>query len=105
MHARRVDRVDGLHARDRPRNRRAGDLVDQLGEHRVFLRRAADHGKRPDGIVAVIDVLDPQHRKIVRQTVIAQVVAERSLGQLPVGFEIAGDAEIGLGVDRQAAGR
>ena len=24
------------------------NLVDQLAEHRVFLRRAADHGKRPD---------------------------------------------------------
>ena len=40
----------------------------------------------------------------MRQAVVAQVIAERTFGQLPVGIEIAADAEIGLGVDRQAAG-
>ena len=107
MDAGRLDGVDRPHARDRPRNHRPGQLVDQLAEHRVFLRRAADHRERPDRVVAMVDALDQHHREIVRQAVVAQVIAEGSLGQLPRGVEVADDAEVGLGVDGQlvAAGR
>ena len=38
------------------------------------------------------------------QAVVAQVVAERTFGQQLVGDHGAADAEIGVGVDRQAAG-
>ena len=82
-------RIDGVHARARPGstvgNDRAGQLVNQLAEDRVFLRRPADDGERPDRAVAVIDVLDAQHREIVLQAVVAQVIAERAFGQQLVG--------------------
>ena len=55
-------------------------LVDQLAERRVFLRRAADRRERPDRPGAVVDAVDPEHREIVGQAVIAEVVAERPLG-------------------------
>ena len=83
------------------RDDRPGQLVDELAEDRVFLRRPADDGERPDRVGAMIDVLDVQHREIVRQAVVAQMIAERSLGQLPLGIDRAGDAKVGLGVDRQ----
>ena len=78
--------------------------MDQLAEDRVFLRRAADHRERPDRVAAVIDVLDPHHREIVGQAVVAQVIAERPFGLEPRGVDVAGDAEVGLGVDGQLAG-
>jgi hypothetical protein len=105
----RVDagRVHGMHRMDPGHflgNHRAHQLVDQLAEERIFLRRAADHGERPERPRAVVDVLDPHHGKIVGQTVVAQVVAKWALGQFVLGFEVAGEAEVGLGVDRQLIG-
>ena len=58
MHAGRVDRMDRPHARNLLRNHRPDQLVDQLAEDRVFLRRAADDRERPDRSRAMIDVLD-----------------------------------------------
>src|SRR5262249_23617629 len=42
--------------------------------------------------------------KRMRQRVVAEVVAEWSLGQLLVGIDGAGDAEVGLAGDRRRAG-
>ena len=84
MHAGRIDGVHGVDAGNHLRNDRAGQLVDQLAEHRILLRRPAHHGERPDRAVAVIDVLDAKHGEIVRQAVVAQMVAERAFGQLLV---------------------
>ena len=85
MHAGRVDGVHADNARQHGGNHRPGQLVDELAEDRVFLRRPADDRERPDRAVAVIDVLDAQHREIVLQTVVAQVIAERPFGQQLVG--------------------
>ena len=103
MDARRVDGVDGVDAGEDGRDQRAGQLVDQLAERGVFLRRAADRGERPDRAGAVIDPLDPEDGEVVRQAVIAEVVAERPFGLAGVGVDGADDGEIGLGGDRQAA--
>ena len=70
---------------------------------RVLLRRTADHRKRPDRPRAMIHVLDLHHRKLVLQAVVAQVIAERPFGLQPRRVDVAGDAEIGLGVDGQLA--
>ena len=80
MHSGGIDRMHAMHARQHGRNDRPGDLVNQLAERGVFLRRAADHGERPDRIVPAIHVLHAQHRKIVLQAVVAQVIAERPFG-------------------------
>ena len=74
-----VDRMDAMHHR---RNDRPGDLVDDRAEAGVLLRRPADHRERPDRVLAVIDLLDVQHRERMRQAVIAEVIAERPFGQL-----------------------
>ncbi len=81
MHAGRVDRVDRVHAGDDRRQDRPGEVVDQLAERGVFLRRSADDGERPDGAGPVIDGVDVEHGKVVRQAVIAEMVAERAFGQ------------------------
>jgi len=73
--------------------------VDQPGEDGIFLRRPADHRKRPDRAVPVVHVLDAEHGKIVRQAVVAQVVAKGTFRLAGLRIEVAGDAEVGLGVD------
>ena len=75
-----VDGVDGVDAGQDGRDERAGQLVDQLAERGVLLRRPADRGERPDRAGAVVDPLDPEHGEVVGQAVIAEVVAERPLG-------------------------
>ena len=40
----------------------------------------------------------------MREAVVAEVIAERAFGQQPLGIDRAGDAEVGVGVDRQLAG-
>ena len=72
-----------------------------LAEAGVFLRRPADDRERPDRVRPVIDVLHVQHRKVVGEAVVAEVIAERAFGQLPRRIDGAGDAEIGLGRHRQ----
>ena len=58
MHAGGIHGVDRPHARNLLRNHRPDQLVDQLAEERVFLRRAADHRKRPNRPRPMIHVLD-----------------------------------------------
>ena len=65
MDAGGVDRVDADDAGEDGGNDGAGQLVDELAEDGVFLRRAADDGEGPDRAVAVIDVFDSQHGEIV----------------------------------------
>ena len=52
----------------------------------------------------MVDVLDLHHGEVVGQAVVAQVIAERALGLERVGHQPAGDAEVGLGGDRQLPG-
>ena len=71
---------------------------------------ASSCGGRPTTVngqiasAAMIHVLHAHHGKLVRQAIVAQVIAEWPLGQQPLGLDEAGEAEIGLGVDRQLAG-
>ena len=82
-----VDGVDGVDAGDDGGDDRAGQLVDQRAERGVLLGRAADRGERPDRPVAVVDALDAQHGEVVREAVIAEVVAERALGLAACGID------------------
>ena len=81
MDAGGVDGVDGVDAGDDRRDDRAGQLVDQLAERRCLpaaAGRPTVNGQMAP--VAVVDALDAQHREVVRQAVIAEVVAERPFG-------------------------
>jgi len=101
MHPGRIHGVDGLHPGDDGRDDWSRQFVDDRAEAGVFLRRPADDGERPDGVVAVIDVLDVQHGEVVRQRVVAEVVAERAFGQLPLRIDGAGNDEVGVGGEGQ----
>ena len=96
MDAGRVDGMHRVHAGNDGRNDRPGDLVDDLAERGVFLRRATDGRKGPDGVVAMKHALDVEHRKIVLQAVVAEMIAERSLGQQFLRIDGPADAEVGL---------
>ena len=56
------------------------------------------------GFGPVIDVVDFDHRIVVGQAVIAQMIAERPFGKRATHFDRAGQGEIGLGINRQFAG-
>src|SRR5262245_47719418 len=100
----RIDRVDRMDARHHGRDDWPGQLVNDGPARGVLLRGPANDGERPDRAVTVPDVLDIEDRKRMRQRVVAEVVAEWSLGQLLVGIDGAGDAEVGLAGDRRRAG-
>src|SRR5436190_22363292 len=91
--------MDADHAGQHGWNHRAGELVNELSEDGVFLRRAADDGEWPDGTVAVVNVFDAQHREVVLQAVVTEMVPEWSFGQQLIGDDSAGNAEVGIGVD------
>ncbi len=84
-----------LHSRQHGRNRRAGEFMDQFAKHGVFLGRTADDGERPDCVAAMANFGHIEHREVVCQTVISQVIPERTFRQLMIG-DRAADAEIGF---------
>src|SRR5436190_3727945 len=101
MDARGIDGVDADYAGQHGWDHGARKLVDELAEDRVFLRRAADDGERPDRVVAMIYVFDAEDGKVVLQAVVAKVIAERTLGKELAGDHGAADAEVGVGMDGQ----
>src|SRR3954469_2205015 len=94
--------MDADHAGQHGWNHRAGELVNELSEDGVFLRRAADDGEWPDGTVAVVNVFDAQNREVVLQAVVAEMVAEGTFGKQFIWDHCAADAEVGIGVHWQA---
>src|SRR5690348_10332031 len=98
MNARGIYGMHAVNARQHARNDWPGEFVDELAEDRIFLRRAADDRDRPDRAVAMIDMLDPKHGEIMRQTIVAEMVAEGALGEELVRDDGARDAEVCVGV-------
>ena len=92
-----VDNVDRVQAGNDARDDGAGQLVDELAERRVLLRRPADHRERPDRPGPVVDRVHRHHREVVRQAVVAEVVAERPLGLGRGRVDGAGDDEVRFG--------
>ena len=105
MHAGGVDRVDGVDAGQHGGNDRAGQLVDQLAERRVLLRRTANGRERPDRVLADGTRHRPASPGSRASAVIAQVVAKRAFGLGGAGVDRAGDHEVGLGGERQPVAR
>lgn len=101
VHTCGIHRVHGVQAGNLGGHHRCGDLVDQIAKTRVLLRRAAHHRKRPDGILAVIDIVHLQYRKFVGQAIIPQMVPEWAFGQ-GVGLHRSGDDEVGEGGEEMA---
>ncbi len=67
-----------------------------------FLRRPTDDGKRPHGAVAMINLVNAQHGEVVRETVVAQVIAERALRFLR-RINHPGDDKVGVGIQSRSA--
>ncbi len=59
MHPGSVDGMHRVQARYDTGNCRSGQLVNQLAEHRVFLRRTPYHGEGPHRVGAMPDRFDP----------------------------------------------
>ena len=76
------------------RNRGAREIMNQRPKDRVFLWRTTNHCKWPNRITTMINRIDIHNGEIVRQAVIAQMVAKRSLGQTTVRINRATDAKV-----------
>ncbi len=70
VHPGGVHRLDFHDAGEFLRRQRCHQLVDEVAEAGVLLRRAAHHGEVPDGILAVIDIFHLHDWEIVGQAVI-----------------------------------
>ncbi len=101
MNSRCIHRVNRMHARHHRRDRRTGQLMNDLAKRRVLLRRPPHNRERPHRVATVIHLLDPHHRKVVSQAVITQVITKRTLGQQSLGINRPHQAEIRLGRHRQ----
>ena len=88
MHAGRVDRVHRVHAGDH-----ASESTGPVSSWINWPNIVSSCGGRPTTVNgqiasgAMVHALDAQHRKVVRQAVVAQVIAERALGQLALGID------------------
>ena len=102
MNAGGVNGVDGFQTRKFDRDHGARQFVNEFSERGVFLGRAADDGEGPDGVLAVIDGIDAQNGKLVRQAVISQVIAEWAFRQGFARDYFPRDTEIGFGGYREA---
>ena len=60
-------------------------------------------GLEKDGVRTIMYAFHSHDRKVVRQTVVAQMIAKRAFGFLDSGNDAPFDAEIGLGQDGQPA--
>ena len=68
------------------------------------MRRATDDGEGPDGVLSSQDRFDLKDGKIVREGVIAEMVAERPFRELPMGIDRPDDGEVGLRGDGKTIG-
>src|SRR5262245_47798781 len=93
--------VDGMYAAHDRRNHRPREFVNKRAKGRVFLRWPTHHGERPDGIGPMPNTIHRQHRKRMRETVVAEVIAERPFRK-QLATNCAGDANISIGSDRQS---
>lgn len=96
--------IHGMHGVDTRQERGdegSGQLVHELTEDRVLLRRTSDHRERPHGVVAVIYAVHAEKGEVVGEAVVAQVIAERSFALALAGLHFPEQAEIRIGVDRQ----
>src|SRR5262249_21298771 len=75
---------------------RAGQFMDDLSKAGIFLRGPADHREGPNSAVAMVYFVDPENRKRVGQTVISQVIAERSFRKLQGRIYRSGNTKIRL---------
>ncbi len=73
--------------------------MNQCSEDRVFLRRSSNHCKGPDSVASVIDRIHFHDGKIMSQTVVSEMVPERSFGQQSIGIDGPGNAEVAFGTD------
>ena len=79
-----IDGMDGMNSGHHGGDHGAGQVVNDLAEAGILLRRPADYRKGPDGLGAVVDSLDLEDGEVVHQTVVAEVVAEGAFGELAV---------------------
>lgn len=83
-----INRMDFLDPRNFLPDRPAGQLMNQLPEGRIFLRRSPDDRKRIDGLLLGIDFMHSHDGKWMDQAVITQMIAKRSLGLGFAGMDL-----------------
>src|ERR1700761_5681268 len=96
MNACCIDRIYGMQSWYFFWHRRACNLMDQRAKAGILLRRPSYHGKRPDSVLTVINVMHLQQWERVYKAVITQVVAKRAFGLVFVRINGAGYHKISV---------
>ena len=97
-----IDGVNGFDAGDFGRDDGSGDFLDQGAKGGVFLWGSSDDGEGPNGVFAMIDMMDLEEGEIVFEAIVAKMIAERPFGFCLIGIDGSGDAEVGIGGDEKA---
>lgn len=93
MDASGIDRMHRFNARDDRWNDWISQFMNQLAEGGVLLRRPPDNGEGPNRSVSMPNMLNLHDRKVVTQTVVSQVVAERAFWLGSMWIYLANDGK------------
>ena len=104
MHPGCVHGMHIAHALKNLRHQRPCEFMDKVAKDRILLRRTAHGGKGPDGTFAVVDGVHLEYREVMREAVIAHMVAKRPF-RLALGQHVPADAKIRLREHRQGQTR
>ena len=91
--------MHALHAGQHGRNHGASEFVHEPAEKRVFLRWSTDDRHRPDRPVAVPDMRNTHHGKIMPARIVAQMIAKRPFRFRGTSHHRAFNDEVCFGVD------
>ena len=80
MNARGIHSVNRLETGNLDGNHRPSNLVNKQTKCRIFLRGTPHNRKGINGISPVPNIFHMEHGKIVRQTIIPQMIAKRTFG-------------------------
>ena len=100
MIARFAVRPELLHRRHHQWEKRRQQVLQQVADEEVLLPRLADHGRWKDCVASVKEPVDVKDWEVVRERVVAVVVAERAFRPAFAGPHLADQGELGLGDQR-----
>ena len=96
VNARRIHSINRLETGNLNRNHRPGNLVDKQTKCRIFLRGTTHNSKGINSVSPVPNIFDVEHGKIMRQAIIPQMIAKRTLGFGLAGMNHTSNNKIGF---------
>ena len=96
MNTRRIHSINRLETGNLDGNHRTGNLVDKRTKCRIFLRGTPHNSKGINSISPVPNIFHLENGKLMRQTIIPQMIAKRTLGFGLAGMNHTSNNKISL---------